>query len=56
MSDSEEILFIKGIKNIMTKNFLEFMLVKVRDQGDGKCKLLIISSFNLDEHIRPTLA
>lgn len=33
MSEQEEVLFAKGIKNIMTENFMEFALAKVKDMG-----------------------
>ena len=42
---------MKSLENIMTKNYLEFLLVKVRAINSTKSKLVIVCSINLNSLI-----
>ena len=42
----EEVLFLRGIDNLMMKKSIEFILVKIKQITDEKSKLIVIGSFS----------
>ncbi len=48
ISEKEEILFVKSIDNIMSKNYLNFMQVCVKPLSVGMSKLTVIIDFDFN--------
>ena len=44
-------LFLKGVENIMIKNYIEFLLAKVRQIDQSTSKLIVLASINLSPSI-----
>lgn len=51
LSDQEDVLFVKGMDNIMVKNFIQFLLVKIKPVVNDQCKIVILCSIQLDQLI-----
>lgn len=51
LSDQEDVLFVKGMDNIMVKNFIQFLLVKIKPVANDQCKIVILCSIQLDQLI-----
>ena len=43
---SEEVLFLKGLDNIMSKKSIEFVFVKIKSVSEEKSKLVVFGSFS----------